>query len=168
MSPGFLSGYQAKPGSHLTADAVRALGEAIDALNKGPGATPEALVELARNESSSIHRYFEWDDAKAADQYRLHQARYYLRSVVVEWVTEEGKTLHLRAFNPVYGEGGVRWEGLKTAAQKDGEIQLLLERARAELRAFRKKYKALRVLDAGIELMREIDGFLNDDEDDDD
>jgi hypothetical protein len=37
--------------------------------------TPPAIVEAARVKSSSLHRHFQWDDNKAAEEFRLWQAR---------------------------------------------------------------------------------------------
>jgi len=163
-----LPGYQAKPGAHLDDEAVQAIGSVIDALNKRCGATPEGLVEAAKNPSSPIHRYFEWNDKAAANQHRLSQARYYLRSIVIEWVTVEGQSFKLRAFNPREGEDKViRWPPLREAIKDDTEVAILIERAKGELRAFRSKYAALRALfdgggSGGPSLMRAIDKFLGD------
>lgn len=43
----------------------------------------EALLKSAQKRNSPLHQYFEWDDAKAANNYRLDQARHLLRSIVV-------------------------------------------------------------------------------------
>ena len=45
-----------------------------DMVNAHGSITPQMLVEEARNESHALHHYFEWDDALAADKYRLRQA----------------------------------------------------------------------------------------------
>lgn len=44
---------------------------------------PEAVVDAARPRSSPLHGYFTWNNAEAADQWRLVQARALLRSVIV-------------------------------------------------------------------------------------
>lgn len=43
--------------------------------------TPAAVVEEAKSPRSVLHRMFEWDDAKAAYQHRLDQARTLIASV---------------------------------------------------------------------------------------
>lgn len=45
---------------------------------------PDQVVESARHPLSPLHDYFEWDDAKAGDAYRLQQARALIRSVRIE------------------------------------------------------------------------------------
>jgi hypothetical protein len=46
--------------------------------------TPEMVVEAARDPSSPLHSAFTWDDAQAAHEHRLTQARVLLRRVRVE------------------------------------------------------------------------------------
>src|SRR3990167_1089883 len=50
--------------------------------------TPERVVEDARNESSPLHRLFDWSDAEAAAKWRLEQARMVLRAVRYEYVVQ--------------------------------------------------------------------------------
>jgi len=51
------------------------------AKRNGGKITPKMIVEAARDESSLLHDYFEWDDTVAAEKYREMQARTLLRSV---------------------------------------------------------------------------------------
>ena len=51
-------------------------------------ATPSALLDEAAPVDSPAHGAFQWDDALAGREYRLNQARCYIRVVVVE--TEHG------------------------------------------------------------------------------
>ncbi len=37
--------------------------------------TASGILKMAENESSPLHSIFEWDDTKAAREYRLYQAR---------------------------------------------------------------------------------------------
>jgi hypothetical protein len=43
---------------------------------------PEAIVAYAMNEDTALHTRFEWDDGKAAQEYRIWQARQLIRIVV--------------------------------------------------------------------------------------
>lgn len=47
--------------------------------------TPNVVVEEASAPGSPLHCYFEWDDTAAADEYRKHQARNLICSVVVTY-----------------------------------------------------------------------------------
>lgn len=44
----------------------------------------KALVDAARPETSPAHNAFEWDDAVAAEEHRLQQARRWIRIVKIE------------------------------------------------------------------------------------
>jgi hypothetical protein len=56
--------------------------------------TPRDLVEAARDPESPLHAVFEWDDDKAADDWRIEQARRLIRSIKV-MVDEETVTIAL-------------------------------------------------------------------------
>jgi hypothetical protein len=73
-------------------DRKKAAMAELNALVKANGGriTPEALVQAASNKKSALHDFFEWDDATAAHQYRLEQARRMIRSCrIVEIVHKE-------------------------------------------------------------------------------
>lgn len=43
--------------------------------------TPQTVLEDAQDPASPLHEHFEWDDTKAAQAYRIDQARELIRSV---------------------------------------------------------------------------------------
>jgi hypothetical protein len=97
--------YQFKNGSHLAGDA-QTIGERLGEIESASGGlTPEAVVRDARSAASVLHPLFEWNDARAADQWRLEQARYLIRSVIVvvepSEPAEDQRTI--RAFVPISG-----------------------------------------------------------------
>ena len=67
------------------------IGTELAALYKTHGGlTPQGVVKWARaNKSSALHSRFEWDNSKAAEQYRLWQARELI--VEVEAIYPDGK-----------------------------------------------------------------------------
>lgn len=67
---------------------VRAHLEKLRTKNKGV-LTREIVVEDAKKKLSPLHRYFEWDVKKAAEQHWLHTAGQLIASVQVEVVYEE-------------------------------------------------------------------------------
>lgn len=145
----------------LTGAAVKELAGAIEDLIARGKCTPQALVDAARDPQSELHKYFEWDDVKAAEQYRLTQARYYMRSINIEYVTEECGILEMRAFVPTYVDGqGNQWKAtVELAATEDG-MEQLLRAAQKELRAFTQKYAALRAYARATSMLNAIDEFV--------
>ena len=62
----------------------RAAAEMARLMNRAPDGLlkPQSLVRFARDKETALHRFFEWDDSKAAAKYRIDQAR----SVIQVWV----------------------------------------------------------------------------------
>lgn len=52
---------------------------------------PSAVLAEARKKTSVLHRMFEWDDTRAAEKYRLFQARELIASVQYVYTVNEHK-----------------------------------------------------------------------------
>lgn len=63
------------------------------ATENGGRLTPELVLSDAVDPSSPLHDRFEWDDAKAAAEHRLDQARALIRGVRVQVTTEHRKVI---------------------------------------------------------------------------
>jgi len=63
--------------------------------------TPHLVVEEARPIDSPLHSRFEWDDAVAAEAYRIDQARELIRSVRITYASGI-ENHHVRAFLSVH------------------------------------------------------------------
>ena len=57
--------------------------------DENDGLTARVLVDESTHPTAPLHPVFEWDDAKAADGYRLHQGRTLIRAVQVSWGKSE-------------------------------------------------------------------------------
>lgn len=57
----------------------------IKSKNKHHMLKPEEVLEYAESEASPHHKYFCWDDTKAAKEYRLWQARELVATVHIEY-----------------------------------------------------------------------------------
>ena len=71
-----------RDGARLKSDPT-AVGKELEKIRKKGDLTAEAVVDAARDESSPMHDDFEWDDSKAAHEYRLVTARTLIRSIEV-------------------------------------------------------------------------------------
>jgi hypothetical protein len=69
-------------------------------VDAGTALTPKGVLESARKKSSPLHKYFEWEDSKAAEKYRLEQA-YRLISMTKFLVVLEGAKGKKPTFSPV-------------------------------------------------------------------
>lgn len=64
---------------------------------------PEGVINDARDDASPLHSYFEWNDAQAAHEHRLSQARRLIRSVKIEVVV---RNVPMNVLNYVRDDGG--------------------------------------------------------------
>lgn len=110
--------------------------------------TPHVVVDCAKKKDSPLHPYFTWDNEKAAQEYRLWQARQIISTIVL---VRDGKNTNIKAYQSVV---------VKTNSQDDGKVERLymsterclndptlrnqiLERAKTEALEWADKYKAL-------------------------
>jgi hypothetical protein len=92
--------YEWKDGSRVKAKAQE-VGEELERIEYKDA---ENVVEAARKSNGELHKCFEWNDAKAGQEYRKEQARYILRMIVTEVESKEsGETVivRVRAFESV-------------------------------------------------------------------
>jgi ribonuclease D len=157
--------YQFKPGSHLTGNA-QAVGERLARLEAKGRLTPLAVMSDARARNSPLHRFIEWDDAKAAHRYRLDQAAHLIRcvTVVVEQPDQqEGRTI--RAFVPIAGAYDTRSYIPTMRALGDAELRKqVLQQAHMELGAVAKKYRELKELSEVVEAIDRVGDLLKEGE----
>ena len=133
-------------------------GQVMQRLESEGRLTPANLVEEARPEESSMHKAFEWDDVKAAENYRRQQATQMIRAIVVresDVVSGGSEAVQVKVFNQ--SEKGGVYESLRTILLDEEKSGSLMDKAKAELMTFRAKYSQLERL---ARLMSEIDEVL--------
>lgn len=104
----------------------------------GESFSPADIVEAARNESSELHKCFEWDDSIAAEKYREHQARMVIAQLVVRTETTDNTPVSVRVISSANAMNS--YMPTKMLIRSESEYADLLERAKRELRAFQQKY----------------------------
>ena len=132
--------YQVREGRRIPKKHAAALAAAMVELQQAGGATAEALLDVARDASSPIHDCFEWDNKKAAHEYRLEQARYYWRSIEIVVRVDDSTEKTQRAFHPVFIDGERQYQDIGTIAQSQTLMAQLLDAAKRDLIAFKNRY----------------------------
>jgi hypothetical protein len=107
---------------------------------------PADVVEFARDKKTALYSRFEWDDTKAADEYRLWQAREIIHVAVT---VLPGLKKPIQAFVSLNRDrqregGGYRF--LVDVMSNPAHRTLLLQEAFAEFKHWELKYKRLREL----------------------
>lgn len=102
---------------------------------------PADVVFAARSKSSPLHDWFEWDDGKAADEYRLEQARRLIRFTIEKVGPEEQ---NIRAYVSLRQdrEEGNSYRSLREVVAAKPLREELLRQALAEADAWRKRYES--------------------------
>ena len=119
------------------------VGKHFQKLEKKEGTlTSQNVLESARSEKSPIHSLFEWDDTKAAEQYRLKQAAQLICNLTVEIETDD-KPIECRAYMDVSEAKVGSFINVQSAFQSEESRDVVLRRALNELSAFKTKYKNL-------------------------
>ena len=128
--------------NYFKADAEKCYAE-MQELDK---ITPENVLLAAEDEESELHKCFEWDDSIAAEKYRLSQARQIIQFLVVktETVSEPVRVYQITSERNVY-------QPTKLFLQQPDEYAILLNRAKDELKAIRKRYKQISELETIFE-----------------
>jgi hypothetical protein len=133
--------------------------ETIRLLNGG-SLTPPAVVEDATAPESPLHPHFEWDDAKAADEFRLAQARELVASVMVVYADEVqgAPTEPVRAFASIGGETGKprAYTSTLEAMRAPAMRAEILAQARAELEGWRRRYRHYTELAKAVEAIEQV------------
>ena len=131
-----------KADAQKVSEEIAEIGETVE---------PSEIVEKARNESTELHKCFEWRDDIAAEKYRLHQARNLLGNLVFKYKDELVKQEPVRLmYKTTENEG---YKSINLIMQKPDEYKALLDRAYSELRAFKNKFKMLQELKAIFDLI---------------
>lgn len=121
-----------------TADAQKVADEIAEL---GTEIKPSDIVQMARNPETESHKCFEWDDKKAADKYRLTQARTVVCNLV--YVSEDAEEHHepVRLFYKPDTESS--YKPTKMILRNRTEYEELLNQCAADIRRLKAKYHTL-------------------------
>lgn len=131
-------------------DAVNEL-ERIE--EKRGSLTPEIVVEESRDENAVLHNIFEWDDAKAADNYRREQARKLLGNITVE-IEDSEMAVSVRLYVNTYTSDNTSartYNKMPDVIKDKVAYKDLLEQAKNDAQNFVVKYAQLSEL-AGVKI----------------
>lgn len=145
--------YRLKPGSRFPPKKAQIYGECLQELAEQHGGRLDAdmVLSASRSSRSPIHECFEWDDSKAAEEYRRVQARELLRAIVI---VQKDSGLEVRAFENVVVRAsdqnndveGSYYVPIQDIIPDENLMKQVLQEAVNYLKWFRKKYENLKQL----------------------
>ena len=145
--------FNGSPSGRLKRAGPQSIGEALDAIRVASGGElhPGPVVDSARDEASPLHRYFEWNDAKAAEQHRLDQARQLIRGIRV--IDDDNRSTP--AFLSIRDDRGIAYHAVQDVlSSADLRTRLLLQ-AERDLTAWTARYRELQEIVALVEPARQ-------------
>jgi len=107
---------------------------------------PIDVVNFARDSKTALHSYFDWDDSKAAEKWRLHQARMFI-SVKFSTIQSGLKTYKVKTFISLREDrGNVSYRGIVDVLNDPVKRESMLDQAKVELKSIKKRYEVLHEL----------------------
>ena len=114
--------------------------------------SPSTLVAKAKPKSSPIHNAFEWDDTKAGDEWRLLQARQWIRRVEIIYEDRTEQLIHVPVVRYNEGEPDA-YEGregcykpISVVAKNVDEFELAIQETLSRLNAAKRAYSSLKAV----------------------
>lgn len=160
-----MSEFKWASGSHISEKTIgaQAVGDNLEQLQEDNGGrlTARVVVDAARPIEAPLHPAFEWDDLKAAELHREHQARHILAAIrIVQPRTDpKQKPQMIHAYINIEEQvGDEKQRAYVPLARLFNEPDLLnqaIERAAAELRAFEDRYAAFDAIALAVRTARE-------------
>lgn len=149
--------------------SAETVGSVLEKIERDKGsATSVDFLEYSRDENAETHEMFEWDDAVAAEKYRLRQSAQIINQLQVEITYKEVQTTDTEIILEVpdrpiktsayvnvgerYGKPSDRATFVNVIdAMKDSEMRKqVLRNASASLESFKQKYKGFKELEKVI------------------
>jgi len=151
--------FKAAEGSPITDKQAQSYGSRIVELMKELGKdtlSPSDIVADAKKPEVAYHSFFEWDDKRASDLYRLRQAGSMTRSIVEVVITREDKPpTKMRAFFNVQDgkhKGYAKREYVFSHADTREQV---IGRAFQEARSWANRYESYTELSAIVKVIKD-------------
>lgn len=115
--------------------------------------TPKNVLEASRNPDALFHKYFEWNDTKAAEAHRLQQARILLNNVEIR-VVSSGKDVVIPVFEHVKTEEKNTYKTFMSFDTED--VSYLKVRTRKEIEILVVKLSKFKQFNKIVNMLEEV------------
>jgi hypothetical protein len=125
------------------ADAQKCADEIMEICEELESATPQQILEKARDSNTELHKCFTWDDTEAAEKWRISEARAVVRNlkIIEQKPDKQTEPTAIRVFYKTDNESG--YKPTKLILKKPDEYKSLVERCRSELLAIKQKFNSI-------------------------
>jgi len=146
--------FKARKGATFTDKDAKVIGNYLSKAFPDGSPDPETIVDIAKDKKNPIHKYFDWDDKKAAEKWRILQAQRMIQMVYIELTPE----VDLRQWESVVVDGKRRYQDSRTIRNAPDLVDQVIQSALLQLEYWQKKYSiysSLKPLVADITKVRE-------------
>ena len=140
--------YFARKGSRIKQADAEIIGPALEKIKqRHKTLTAELILAEARRRRSPLNQFFEWDDTKAANQYRLVQART-MRGAIEVVINETKIPAFHRVTVLVQSEDQKKpkpvsvFLGIEDILESEAMVDQWINQAKLDLVAYRNRYEA--------------------------
>jgi hypothetical protein len=105
--------------------------------------TPENVLNASRLETAVLYKLFNWDDAKAAEHYRLQQARTILNNIEVK-VISNGQPKQIAVYEVIRDKSTQEYKSIQSMTSTD--ITFIKQRTKQELTILKDKLSVYKEL----------------------
>lgn len=114
---------------------------ANEIMSLGEDVSPAQIVEYARKPNAELHRCFTWNDAEAANKYRIFEARQVVCNLIIRKENgDKQEPTPIRLFHKT--ENG-HYKPLTLIVQNEDEYESLLRQCKEALESLKRKYYSL-------------------------
>lgn len=118
---------------------------ANEIMSLGEDVSPAQIVEYAKNPDTELNKCFTWNDAEAANKYRIYEARQVVCNLIIRKENgEKQEPTPIRLFHKI--ENG-HYKPISLIIQNEDEYQSLLRQCSEALLALKRKYSNLSEFD---------------------
>ena len=117
--------------------------------------TAQNVLNVAQKKTSPLHKLFEWDNSKAAEKYRMHQARVLINNVEIKYISD-GEERHVPAYEIVKTDGGQQYKHIESLTHD--EIEYVRQQTinslnilKVKLKVYNQFEKVVKHLDLALE-----------------
>lgn len=138
-------------------------GEYLERLDKKHnGITAEIILNESRDDEALLHPCFEWDNSKAAERYRLQQAKTLMSNLVqveiIEDKSQKSANTHVRAFVSIEPRSNKAvYRPVCLAMSNEETKRIVIANAYKELLMFRDKYEKFTEFKSVIEAINNLE-----------
>ena len=150
--------YQWKSGSRIGGISAQVAGEVCEQLDSAGCLSAQRLVDVSRPKEAALHTAFEWDDSIAGEEWRKHQARHIINSIIVVQKKED-EPVPVRAFFKIEQSEGT-YESVHTILRCATKREMLMQDALRELDSFKRKYSVLKELSGVFAAIEDAKNFM--------